>query len=138
MVFIEYENLKAKYVSIQQICDQILQEKEKYFVRTQPDAIRYDKLNVAGGEKKNHFDEYLQNCESKRIDERLNEAVNILHARAELLKIKEQELRESKDIYDIVYTMKNLDNIKIHTIARALNYSESQIYRIIDKIQKRG
>lgn len=137
MVFIEYEKLKRQYAYMQGICDQILTEKEKYFTRTQPNAIRYDKVSVAGGTKENGFDDYLENCERSKIDKRLAEAITILQARAELVRLKEEELRASKDILDIIYVMHFLDGAKVHTIAMALSYSESQVYRHIDKIKRR-
>lgn len=137
MVCIEYERLKASYVRMQSVCDSILREKEKYFTKTQPNAIRYDNIGVAGGVRSNRFDEYLDECKDHKIDERLREAITILQARADLLRLKELELRASKDINDIVYVMRFLDNAKPSTIAMALSYSESQIYRIIEKIQKK-
>lgn len=137
MVYPEYESLKASYERMQSVCDGILKEKEKYFTKTQPNAIRYDKVAVTGGVQSNGFDEYLDECKEHKIDERLDEAIKILQARAELLRLKELDLRASKDINDIVYVMKFLDHAKPSTIAMALSYSESQIYRIIEKIQKR-
>ena len=137
MVYPEFENLKESYERMQSVCDSILREKEKYFTKTQPNAVRYDRVGVAGGVHSNGFDEYLDECKEHKIDERLNEAISILQARAELMRLKELDLRASKDINDIVYVMKFLDNAKPSTIAMALSYSESQIYRIIEKIQKR-
>ena len=137
MVFVEYENCKKTYDALQDICNSILTEKEKYFSKTQPNAIRYDKVAVAGGLHENGFDEYLAECEKRNIDRRLNEGISLLRARAELLRLKEIDLRASKDINDIIYTMKFLDNAKPKAIAMALGYSESQVYRLIQKIQER-
>ena len=136
MVFIEYEKLKKQYEHIQDVCDQILREKEAYFTKTQPNAIRYDKEHVKGGKHENGFDEYLEECEKHHINERLNEAISILQARGELLVLKEQELRASKDILDVVFVIKYLDNAKVCTIALALNYTETHIYRMLDKIKR--
>ena len=137
-VFIEYDNFKHKYTEIQSKYNEILTEKENLFTRTQPNAIRYDKLQIEGGKlRENGFDEYLAECEKRNIDRRLNEGISLLRARAELLRLKEIDLRASKDINDIIYTMKFLDNAKPKTIAMALGYSESQVYRLIQKIQER-
>ena len=135
-VFREYNRCKRAYDSMQDICNSILTEKERFFTRTQPNAIRYDKVAVEGGLHDNGFDEYLAECEKREIDKRLNEAIKLLQARAELLRLKEMELRASNDITDVVYTMKYLDNAKPKTIAMALAYSESQIYRIIEQIKR--
>ena len=138
MVYEDYERLKRSYEAMQNVCDSILKEKEKLFTRTQPNAIQYDKPLVNGGKYDNGFDKYLEDCENYKIDRRLKEAVSILQARAELLRMKEQDLRASKELIDIIYVMKFLDNAKPMTIGMALGYSESQVYRIIEKIKKRG
>ena len=135
-VFIDYETYKCKYLEIQVTYNRILTEKENLFTKTQPNAIRYDKVQVQGGKYGNGFDEYLIAKEKKKIDERLAEARQLLEDRERLLKLKEKELRASKDKLDLIYCMRFVDNKRPYAIARALNYSESQIYRILDKIQK--
>ena len=135
-VFIDYETYKCKYLEIQVKYNEILTEKENLFTKTQPNAIRYDKVQVQGGKYGNGFDEYLIAKEKKKIDERLAEARQLLEDRERLLKLKEKELRASKDKLDLIYLMRFVDNKRPYAIARSLNYSESQIYRILDKIQK--
>lgn len=135
-VYIDYDIYKCKYLEIQIQYNEILTEKENLFTRTQPNAIRYDKVQVQGGTYGNGFDEYLIAKEKEQIDERLSEARQLLEDRERLLKLKEKELRASKDKLDLIYCMRYVDNKRPYAIARCLNYSESQIYRILDKIQK--
>lgn len=136
-VYIDYEIYKCKYLEIQSKYNEILTEKENLFAKTQPNAIRYDKLQIEGGKLVgNGFDEYLIAKEEDKIDERLTEARQLLEDRERLLKLKEKELRASKDKLDQIYLMRFVDNKRPYAIARSLNYSESQIYRILDKIQK--
>lgn len=136
-VYIDYEIYKCKYLEIQSKYNEILIEKENLFAKTQPNAIRYDKLQIEGGKLVgNGFDEYLIAKEEDKIDERLTEARQLLEDRERLLKLKEKELRASKDKLDQIYLMRFVDNKRPYAIARSLNYSESQIYRILDKIQK--
>lgn len=136
-VYIDYEIYKCKYLEIQAKYNEILTEKENLFTKTQPNAIRYDKLQIKGGKLRgNGFDEYLIAKEKEHIDERLSEARQLLEDRERLLKLKEKELRASKDKLDLIYVMRFLELKRPYTIARSLNYSESQIYRILDKIQK--
>ncbi len=135
-VYIDYETYKCKYLEIQKKYNAILSEKENLFTKTQPNAITYDKVQVKGGKLMNGFDEYLIAKEKEQIDERLAEARQLLEDRERLLKLKEKELRASKDKLDLVYCMRFVDNKRPYAIARCLNYSESQIYRILDKIQK--
>lgn len=135
-VYKDYEIYKKLYYSMQSTYNKLLLEKERLFTKTLPDAIRYDSESVAGGKSENEFDEYLSALEDSKIDQRIQEAKQLLFERERLLLIKEKELRQSKDKYDVVYRMKYLDEIKPASIALALSYSESQIYRILDKIQK--
>lgn len=135
-IFRDYEIYKSKYYQTQRAINDILTEKEKLFTRTQPNAIRYDKNTVAGGKQSNGFDDYLIECEEQELDKRLAEAKRLLFEREKLLLLKERELRASRDKLDVVYRMRFLDDIKPQTIAMALAYSESQVYRIIEKIRK--
>ena len=136
-VYIDYEIYKARYYETQKALNDILTEKEKIFTRTLPNAIRYDNQVVGGGLPHNNFDEYMAELEENKVNERLAEAKQLLFERQKLLYLKEQELRASKNKIDVVYRMRFLDDIKPSTIAKALAYSESQIYRILEQIKKR-
>ena len=84
----------------------------------------------------NSFDDYLISKEKKRIDERLFEIKSILNDRKELLKLKETELRKSKNSVDIIYRMRFLDHMHITNISIIVHYSESQVYRILQRINE--
>ena len=107
-VFIDYELYKSKYLEIQVKYNEILTEKENLFTKTQPNAIRYDKMQVQGGTYGSGFDEYMIAKEKAKIDERLIEARQLLEDRERLLKLKEKELRASKDNLDQIYCMSAL------------------------------
>lgn len=130
-----YESYKRSYYRMQTKVNEILNEKERLFNATQPKAMNYGTIQ-GGGKAVNSFDEYLVKCEDEEIDKRLMEAKRLLFEREKLMVMAEKELRESKDILDVVYRMAMIDNIKIRTIANRLCYSESQVYRFIEKIQK--
>lgn len=133
-VYIVYEDFKNKYFESQNKYDEILREKEYLFSKTQPKAARTDKI-IISGTKSNVFDEYLIVKEKKRIDQRLEEIKAIVEDRAKLLKLKEVELRHSKNIWDKIYTLRYLDNLHVKEIAMVLNYSKIQIYRKISVIK---
>lgn len=137
MVFIEYEYQKNKYDELQNIYNDILEEQERLFTKTQPNAIRYDKEHVMGGMIDNSLEEYIIAKDKKKIDERLKVAEKLLQNREKLLKIKERELRESRDKIDKIYVCKYLEGMHPDKIANALNYSKSQVYRILQKIQSK-
>ena len=137
MVFEEYEVLKNNYLGTQREYDEIINEKEEIFNKTQSRAITYDKEKVKSNNMTNSFDNYLIELERKKIGERLTEAKSLLSERKNLLNIKESELRDSKAFYDNVYVLLYLENMEVSDVALKLNYSRSQIYRIKSNIDKR-
>lgn len=137
MIYLEYEIFKSKYLDTQRTYNEILEEQERLFTKTQPNAIRYDKERVQGGYSVNSLEEYMMEKEKKHIDDRLKESRQLLNDRATLLKAKEKELRESQDKIDRIYVCKYLDGMHPDKIAMALNYSKSQVYRILKRIQSK-
>lgn len=135
MDYLDYEFCKKRLCKMQEIFGQILMEQEELFNITQLNAICYSE-KIDNNSKSSLFDYYLSQKEKKQIDERLAEAKKILEERFYLLKIKENELRKSKNLFDLIYIYKFVDGLRIDVIAKKLNYSKSQIYRKIEKIEK--
>lgn len=135
MIYTIYEEYKNKYYDTQREYDIILTEKEKLFMLTQPSAVKFDKEPVSGGITQNVFEKYLMLKEEKRIDQRLEEIKSILDDRERLLKLKEQELKDSTNIQDKIYRYRYIDKLKVYKIAKMVGYSEPQIYRILKTIR---
>ena len=136
MIYAIYEEYKNKYYETQKEYDNILSEKEKLFMITQPSSSKFDKERVSGGATDNTFERYLILKEEKKIDQRLEEVRSILEDRKKLLKLKEEELKESTDIRDMIYRYRYIDKLKVYKIAKLVGYSEAQVYRILDNIKK--
>lgn len=136
MLYVEYEKYLNRYRSTQAKVDEILTEKEAIFLKTQTQGIRYDLEKITGGAYTNIFESYVINLEKKKIDERLQEAKSLLEERKMLLDLKERELRNSKELYDKIYRMRYIDNLSPYNIGERIGYSTSQVYRILDKINK--
>ena len=134
LVYVVYEEFKNKYLDTQKKFDEILQEKESLFAKTQPKSPNWDKIGKNGNQINNKFDNYLSVKELKRIDERLSEIKSILDDRERLLNLKEQELRNSKNHIDQIYRMKYIDQSNINKITKSVHYSRSQVYRILEDI----
>lgn len=135
-VYIGYEECKKKYYKVQRLYNQILEEKESLFEKTQPKSTKFDKICVEGGKPSNSFDDYLILKDKKQIDKRLNEVIKISEDRKKLLDIKEKELRESKEWIDKIYVYKYLDKYPVKKIIHLVPYEEAQIYRKLDEIKK--
>ena len=136
MIFYEYSRLRDRLNDAKEAYLEILDEKAELFARTQPKAVAYDGEKVAGGTPKNPFDEYLILKEKARIDERLEEAKAIVMERLDALEAKEKELRQSDGLYDIVYKMRYVDGSHVKKISKAIGYSKSQTYRIIERVDE--
>lgn len=134
MVYLVYEEFLSRYLETQERYNEILSEKEELFQRTQPRSMTYDQERVSGGGGTNAFDAYVIAKDKKKIDERLSEVKSLLDDRKQLLSLKEQELRASKQMIDKVYRMRYLDRMRVNRIASTLCYSEMQIYRFLKKI----
>lgn len=136
MLYIEYEEYKNKYYEVQRKYNDILNEKEDLFARTQPKAIQIKGEKTTGGKHENAFDEYLIQKERKNIDKRLQEVKSILDDRERLVRLKEQELRASTNPHDKIYRCRYIDRLTIEKTARLSNYSRSQVFNILKEIRK--
>lgn len=137
MLYEEYEIYKNKYYEVQKKYNDILNEKEELFAKTQPKATQIKGDKTTGGKHENLFDEYLIQKERKNIDKRLEEVKSILDDRERLLKLKEQELRASKHSHDKIYRCRYIDRLTIEKTARLSNYSRSQVFNILKDIRKK-
>ena len=136
MLYVEFEEYKNKYYASQKEYDKILSEKEALFLRTQPKATTYDKERISGGTPINSFEEYIESIEEKQIDARLDVARSILKDRERLLKLKEVELRNSKDWLDIIYVYYFIEKWTMRKIAKKIYCSPTEVYRKIEIIRK--
>lgn len=134
MLYLEYEEQKQRYNATYAEFEAILSEKETLFAQTQLQAVDYGKDRVSGSSGVNAFERYIIAKEKARIDERLAEARSLLNDRREILDAKEKELRKSPWVTDRVYLYKKIERRRVFWIAKRMNYSKSQIYRILKKI----
>ena len=136
MVYPEYAKAKAKYEQSLARYNELLDEKEQLFVKTQPKGIDYTKDVVKHSATNKTNDMYLIALERSKIDERLKECNIITNERKSIVDLLEGKLRVSNNRCDIVYCLKYVDELSIRQIATRLNYSRSQIFRILKKINR--
>ncbi len=137
MIYLEYEQYKARYRFLQERFEKVLLEKEILFTRTLPNAIRYDRDQVQTSIDGNVLDDYVISLEEQKIDETLDHIRTSLKDWQILIDLKENELRKSKDKYDRVYLLRFIDGVGINRIAREMSYSRAQIYRILRQIERK-
>lgn len=136
MLYRIYHEYLEKRAEAQRKYDEILAEKEQLFAKTQPKSVKYRDSKISGGSRENAFDSYLISKERASIDERLKEIKSILADRTNLVELKEQELRASKDYYDRVYVGYYLDRLTVSKMVRYLPYGSSQVFRMLDVISR--
>ena len=136
MIFLEYEKFKQKYFDAQKKFDEILQEKEELFTKTQPQSPNWDKIGQPSNQVVSKFDNYVCAKESYKIDERLREIKTILADRKKLLELKSKELDESNEKVDKFYKMRFIELLTMKQISRKLNYEKSQTYRLRSEVIK--
>lgn len=136
MIYLEFEKYRDKFLNAQQMFNNILIEQEQLFTKTQPNAIQYDKEKVSGGGGGNILESYVISLEDRHIHEKLSMLRQLLDDREKLLRQKESELRQSTNKYDKIYVLKYLEGYSISRVADKLNYSKSQIYRMLGKMNK--
>ena len=134
---IRYEKAKTSYERSLSVYSRILSRKEELFQRTQPKGIAIDPDRVQGSGDGNPLEEYMIRKEKLGLDQKLTEAWSIVESRTLLMERAEANLRMSKGVYDKIYTARYLDGIPVHTIARRLHYSESNVYRILSIIDRK-
>lgn len=137
MVYLEH---RKRYLEYKQACDDlqtILDEWTLAFQRTLPKISYGDKVQ---GNPVNKIEEYIIEVEEKGLQQRKEKAEQIIDGRVKLLNLAEEDLRKSKNIYDLIYTMKWVDGLRPKDVYRKLdlmgmNYSTSQIYEITKRIR---
>lgn len=137
MIYPEYEAYKERFLESQRIFSDALLEKEKLFTMTQPNAIRYDQDKVQVSPVGSVLESYIIALEKSGIDEKLKTVRQLFEDRERLLLLKEKELRQSQDRFDRIYVMRFLEGYKIGKIAKVMNYSRSQVYRIIQEMNRK-
>ena len=135
--YLEYEQTKDNLERAKKLFAKAILEKERLITKTMPSAITYDKDSVMSSRDDNPLESYIISSETKHVDQLIAKYRQSLSDWSVLLEYQEKELRKSKDKYDIIYTLKCIDCMGINKIARIMNYSKSQVYRILKQIYRR-
>lgn len=135
MLYLEYAKLRLKVQKLEDELDKALDERQEIFERTQPKSVDYKKERVNSQVTVNSNDNYLIALERRRIDERVKWYKDTLEEENERLGAKESKLRASNNRYDRVYCKIYLDCAKVGVILKELNYSRSQVNRMLKEIR---
>lgn len=133
-VYVDYVILRTAYNESLRRLKELLDRKEEAFVRTLPNAIRYDLQKVLHSVSDHSaLDDYVISAE--RIEEQIRQARIIVMDRKEMLDLKARELKQSKNIDDRIFWLKYVELLTVENIAIRMNYSEGNIYYHLGKIK---
>ena len=137
-MYLEHNKRWNEYIQAQQDLQEVLDEWEVVFQRTQP-KVKYGEHT--SGSPVNKVEEYVIEVERRQLRKRIEDAKEVINAKKELLDIAEEQLRKSRDIYDLIYTKKWVDHKRPKDIYRELDftgmsYSRSHIYVVIKRIRQ--
>lgn len=136
--YLEHYKCWSEYMQAVDDVKAVIDEYILVFQKTQPKAQVYgDK--VQSGMPANKVEEYVIEMENRHIRERIADAQRALQVKKELLDLTEQDLRKSKDVYDVIYVCKYIDKLKPKELYKRLDfmgisYSRSAMYRAIKRI----
>lgn len=134
MLYLEYEKLReAQRLTIDRY-EEVLEEQEMLFAKTQPQGVDYGGDKVQASPTSTTAERYVEAMERARIDERKAELILTIREREELLKFKKTALYASKWPEDTIYRMRILEGAKVPEIARKAHYSRQHTYRILRRI----
>lgn len=134
-LFIEYEELKKKYLIAKGRYDNLLEKKAMLIIQTQPKAMDFSKEPTTGGKVINKFDEFVQRLE--KLDPELQVARNERDLQEYLLKKKEIELKNSQNESDRIYVYSYLKRFKVRKFCYLIPLSKTQTYEKLKEIEKK-
>lgn len=135
--YLEHNKRYCDYLLALNDLKEVSEEYEVIFQRTQPKGNYSERIS---GSPKNKTEEYVIEVERRQLNRRIEDAKAIVDTKKYLLDRAEEELRKSKDLYDLIYTMRWVDGHRVRYIQRRLDFigiecSRSHLYEVIKRIR---
>jgi hypothetical protein len=115
MIYLDYENMWNNIKVLEKKCMELINARD----------FLYDYVDS---------DEKIEQ-ERKKYDNKIKNINKTLDERYILLNRKRSELKQSKNIYDVVYVYRYIERMSVHNISIRANYSRQQIYRFLKIIE---
>ena len=137
-MYLEHNKRWCEYEQAKEDLREVLDEYEVVFQRTQPKGNYSERVS---GTPRNKTEEYVIEVERRQLNRRIADAKLIIQAKKDLLDMAEEDLRKSRNIYDLIYLKKWVEHKRPKVIYRELDlmgisYSTSHIYEIIKRIRQ--
>lgn len=111
------------------------EKKAYYFSLTQPRSPKYGEKVSASHVNNEPYLEYTSKIEE--IDRELEQLFKEIDILENYLQKMDDSLRQMKGIEAKLFVSKFIDGLDVKSMARKYNYSESHIYRLLNKINKK-
>lgn len=133
-LYLQYHNLNKEYKRAKREYEKALEKKALYLYSVLPGSTDFSKEKMAETVSDKFLNYTIKIAEiDKEIEVRRNLSDNLLYR----TKLKGLELRDSKEVIDRIYVYYFIDRISVRKFCRLLNYSKSQVYRLIEEIEKK-
>lgn len=135
-MYLEYVELFFKKNQAERDYNRAIDDKQKLLYTVTPhsvipnEVVNHLSSSTPGSNFINYSDKVIE------IDENIKNTRDIFDNRTYLLKIKEAELRESKDILDRIYVYYWLEKKKVSKFYRLVGYTREYTYEVIDKMRE--
>lgn len=136
MLYIEYIESKNNFDRANKNYTDLIDIKEKLFIQTLPSAVEYKEDKIESSNKSNPFENYVIKKEEIDLDKKIEEAISILANREKIYRIKKEELINSKDWNDIIFTYYYIKKFSIRKTTKYVPFSKTEVSRKIQKIKK--
>ena len=125
-----------KELEVAEIRLNVLQNKKNIlFEKMMPKASQIKEIVTSGGKQEDTYAKYI--AEVYELDKEIELKKNEVNMIKYNLKKMEIAMREMKELEEKVFVMRYIDNKKVKHIARELNYSQENIYKILNTIKEK-
>jgi Trm5-related predicted tRNA methylase len=132
MIYEEYESIWNTIRKKEKELFELINKRDELFLTTQPRSNKFDKEKVDSKTTRNMMEEYV--IQKEYLNERIMQLNITLDDIYQVLKRKRDELRQSKNVYDRIYYYFCIERLTIYKISNLTNYSQSQVYRKLEKM----
>ena len=134
-IYVFFDKISKAVLRLEKLYVETLNFKESIYSITQPKSPFYSKIKIQNNNKSDNFSKYIELLETFNVNERLSNLEKTISNGKKFLKMKELELRKSKECEDRIYCLSVLDKKSVLDISFIVGYQKSAVYSILRKIK---
>ena len=134
MIYEEYEGIWNKIRKLEKELFKLINQRDELFDKTQPKSPKLDKEKVDSKNTSNIMEQYV--IQKEYLNTRIEQLNITLDDWYQALKRKREELRLSKNLYDMIYYYRYIERLSVFKVSKLVSYSEKQTRRHLKNIDK--